>query len=215
MLSTFEEKGYVFHNSDTKRYELGLKLMELSKVVEERFQLGEVIQPIMNKLALETGESVLFTALENEQAIFLRFAEGEKLIRYKESVGRRSPLYTGASNKVILANLSPIEQNLIIDKGIEAGAIALKEKEELLLTLKEIEKNGWAYTSGETFDDVAAVSLPLFEHSKKVFGSISIACPGYRFAYEDAKSILPLLSACQQEMNAIFKSLSFPARNTL
>ncbi|PLR86570.1 IclR family transcriptional regulator [Bacillus canaveralius] len=215
LLSTFEEKGFVFRNPDTHKYELGIKFIELSNVVEEQLNLPEIIQPIMKKAALETGESVVFTVLDNQEGVYVKIVESEQQVRFAESVGRRSPLYIGASHKVILAHM-PIEiQHQVIQAGIDKQSQQIKSPEEFLGTLALIKKRGWFYTSGETFNDVAAVTVPLFDNKQHILGSLSVAGPSYRLSLEQAEKILPILGGTQTEMNAILKKVYFPSRRNL
>jgi len=209
ILSTFEERGYVFRNPNTQKYELGIKLLELSKVVEENLKLPELIHPIMKKLALETEESIVLTMLDNNEGLFVKIIESKQQVRFAESVGKRSPLYVGASHKVILAYMSPEIQNRIIDLGIERDAPQLKSKEKIIETLESIRKQGWFYTTAETFQDVSAVAVPLFDSNGKIFGSISVAGPSYRL---DHKKVLPILQKYQLDIDSILNKISIPTR---
>ncbi|WP_313801694.1 IclR family transcriptional regulator [Cytobacillus sp.] len=212
ILSTFEEKGYIVQNTETNKYELGIKFMELGNVVEENLKISEMIQPIMKRIALGTGESVVLTIVDNEEGLYLKIVESEKSVRFSESVGKRSPLYIGASHKVILAHLPPDIQNKIIDHGIENKARQIDTKESFQVLLEFIKKQGWFYTSSETFEEVAAVSIPLFDKKNNILGSLSVAGPDYRLTDEQAKKILPILKEYQENMNFILSKVFFPSR---
>jgi len=212
ILSTFIEKGYIVQNIDTNKYELGIKFIELSNVVEEHLKISELIQPIMKKLALETGESVVLTVADNEEGLYLKIVESEKSVRFSDSVGKRSPLYIGASHKVILAHLPHDIQSKIIDDGIQNKAKHIDTKENFLNLLDCIKKQGWFYTSSETFDEVAAVSIPLFDNKKYILGSLSVAGPKYRLSEDHAKKILPIIKENQENLNFILSKVIFPSR---
>ncbi|MGI2327598.1 IclR family transcriptional regulator [Planococcus sp. YIM B11945] len=212
ILTTFEEKGYLYCNPDTKKYELGIKFIELNNVVEEHLNIFDLIQPIMKKIAMDAGESVVFTILDDDEGVFVKIAESEQKVRFAESVGKRNPLYIGASHKVILAHLPIDHQVKIIDQGIQEEDRHISSKEELLALLEEIKQKGWCYTAGETFDDVAAFSVPLFDNKQMIMGSLSIAGPRYRFSLEQCEEILPMLKENIDKMNSILSKVSFPSR---
>ncbi|MDF1509463.1 IclR family transcriptional regulator [Robertmurraya sp. DFI.2.37] len=212
LLSTLEEEGYVFHNPDTQKYELGIKLIELSNVVEEHLKFAELIEPIMKKIALQTGESVVFTILDNEEGVFLKIVESEQQVRFAESVGKRSPLYIGASHKVILAYLPEEIQNRIIDEGLNNNAQQIETKEAFYEVLEKIKHQGWYYTAGETFNDVAAISIPLFDHKKNILGSISVAGPKYRVTIEETERMLISLQENYQSLSSVLRKSFFPSR---
>ncbi|MCA0970778.1 IclR family transcriptional regulator [Halobacillus litoralis] len=212
MLTTLEERGYVYRSVDTQKYELGIKLLELSNVVEQHFQISEIIHPIMHKIASETGESVVMTLLDNEEGVFSKIVESSQQVRFAGSVGRRSPLYIGASHKVILCHLPKDVQRRIVRQGAETHPDLVPSADALLQRLEEIDRNRWAYSAGETISDVAAVSIPLFDYGHKVLGSLSIAGPSYRLTEEVAQEILPNLERHRPELDSILSKVCFPTR---
>ncbi|MCF2650573.1 IclR family transcriptional regulator [Niallia circulans] len=211
LLTTFEEKGYIFQNPETQKYELGIKFIELSNVVDEHLRITEIIQPIMKKISLETGESVVLTVIDDEEGLFVKIVESEQQVRFAESVGRRRPLYIGATHKVILAHLPNDIQNKIVEQGIANQARQIESKEAFFETLKEIKKQGWFYTSGETFNDVAALSIPLFDNKQNILGSLSIAGPKHRLSSDVIENVLPILQENREAMNSIFNKIFFPS----
>ena len=212
ILKTFEEEGYIFQNPETNKYELGIKFIQLSHIVEEHLHISDLIHPILKKLALETGESVVLTVIDNEEGLFVKIVESEQQVRFAESVGKRGPLYIGASHKVILAHLPPDIQHKIIDQGMANNAKQIKSKEEFLKIIESIKNQGWLYTSGETFADVAAVAVPLFDNKRNILGSISVAGPTFRLTKENAVKMLPIIKNYHKEIDSIFGKIFFPSR---
>lgn len=213
ILSTFEERGYVFHNPETNKYELGIRFLELSNVVEENLSISELIQPIMKKIAMETGESVVLTLLDNNEGLFVKIVESEKHVRFAQSVGKRAPLYVGASHKTMLAYLPANQQALIIEEGLANKAKQIHSKAELLQSIASIREKGWAFSREETMSDVSAVSIPLFDSQQQILGSLSVAGPIFRLTSEEAENfIVPVLQRERKEMDYILKKVCFPTR---
>lgn len=212
ILTTFEDKGYLYCSPETKKYELGIKFIELNNVVEEHLNISSIIQPIMKEIALKTGESVVLTILDEEEGVFVKIVESEQKVRFAESVGKRSPLYIGASHKVILAYLPSDLQNEIVDQGISQGAKHIDSKQAFFERLRHVKEQGWCYSEGETFDDVAACSVPLFDNKHHILGSLSIAGPKYRLTNEQSKEKLPILQENVEKLNAILGKINFPSR---
>jgi DNA-binding IclR family transcriptional regulator len=212
ILKTFEEDGYIFQNPETNKYELGIKFIQLSNIVEERLRISDLINPIMKSIAVETMESVVLTVIDNEEGLFVKIIEGEQQVRFAESVGKRGPLYIGASHKVILAHLPDEIKNKIINQGILDHAQQIESKELFLEKLELIRKQGWFYTAGETLNEVAAISVPVFDPRNNVIGSISVAGPSYRFTSEQGEKVLPILKDYLEQINGIFSKVFFPSR---
>ncbi len=93
ILTTFEERGYLFRHPESQKYELGLGIVQLSELVDERYQLSSKLDIIMKRITHETNESSVFTVLDNDHGVFLKIVESSQKVRFAESVGRRSPLY--------------------------------------------------------------------------------------------------------------------------
>jgi len=214
ILASFEEKGYLYCSPETKKYELGIKFIELNNVVEEHLNISTMIQPIMKEIALKTGESVALTILDEEEGVFVKIVESEQKVRFAESVGKRNALYIGASHKVILAHLPEEMQHKIVDDGLNQKVRHITSKEDLMDRLQRIKEEGWCYSEGETFDDVAACSVPVFDGKHQILGSLSIAGPKYRFSREQSEEMLPVLKQNVEKLNSILSKLNFPSRRS-
>ncbi|MGN8646263.1 IclR family transcriptional regulator [Gracilibacillus sp. HCP3S3_G5_1] len=212
LVSTLVEKGYLFRNPNTQKYELGIKFIELSNVVEDNLKLKELIEPIMQEVATRTGESVVLTLLDREEGLFAKIVESQRHVRFSDSKGKRSPLYIGASHKTILAYIPEKSQHKIIQDGIDRGASQITSKEDICETLSMIRQVGWAYTSGETIPDVAAVAVPIFDYQQSILGSLSIGGPAYRLTEDVAESMANILMEYREELHSILKMVSLPTR---
>lgn len=212
LLTTFTEKGYLFKNPDTQKYELGIKFLELSNVVEENLKISEIIHPIMKKVALESGESIVLTLLDQDEGVFMKIVESDRQVRFAESIGKRSPLYKGASHKVILANLPEDHQGGIIQQGIDSKAEEIESVSVFLQRLAIIKQQGWAYTSGETIHEVGAISAPLFDYQNQVLGSLSVAGPAYRLEESNIEMTATILMKYCLELSAVLSKVVFPTR---
>ncbi|GAK12160.1 IclR family transcriptional regulator [Geomicrobium sp. JCM 19039] len=202
-LSTFEDRGYLTKNEDSGKYEVGFKLLELSHVAQEKFKLSEQIQSTMQKLAMETGESSVFTLRDHDYGVFINIAEGSNIVRFADSIGRRSPLYLGATHKSILSYLPEDAIARVGERAVEEKFI--QSPNQLHEALKVIREQGYAYSASETFEDVAAMAVPIFDRDARVIGSLGIAGPPYRISEEYAMKNAHILFRYQKEIQPIIK----------
>ena len=79
-LVTLEERGYV-QRANNDEYTLGIKLMELGRVVSNRFTVYEIALPFMRQLVEEFGETVNLAILEGGKIVYLEILEGTHSIR--------------------------------------------------------------------------------------------------------------------------------------
>lgn len=120
IVSTFEQHGFLIQNRDTQKYHLGLKLLEYGKVVTDQLNIQQYFQPILKEIANSTGESVYLNMLEGKEGVCVSIVLSSKDIQYLIPVGDRSPLYAGASQKVMMAYVSEDLQEEIIQEGLTA-----------------------------------------------------------------------------------------------
>lgn len=210
ILSTLEAHGYVYQNSETKEYELGLKFLEFSRVIDDNLKITELLEPIMASLTNTSEESVVFTILDDYYGLYFKITESYQNVRFAESVGRRSPLYIGASHRAMLAFLPDYVQETVYNMGKKAGHPATADRESFFRKLQIIREQGWLYSSGETFPDVSAVSVPIFDSRHQVIASLSIAGPSYRLTEEAAKEKIEALFESKYKVQRFSSKLSFP-----
>ncbi|MBB6283604.1 IclR family transcriptional regulator [Geobacillus subterraneus] len=210
ILTTFQEHGFLIQNPETKKYELGMKFWEYGHIVQERIQISDVIRPIMKRLSEETGESIFLTWLDGIEAICVEIVESPQSIKFAVSVGSRTPLHAGASNKVIMAFLPRDQQEAIIAKGLQpiTGKTVI-DSTKLLEELREIRNKGWCFSVGEYSDSVFGLGVPLFNNKKEVIASLTIAGPEYRMPGDKMPEVLTMLLKAREEIQSHFDRFSF------
>ena len=82
--------------------------------------------------------------------ICLEIAQSSHPVKYVETIGNRSPLYAGASYKVIMAYLPRSVQEAILVKGLQAYTEhTIVDTDKLLKNLEKVKEEGWCYSVGE------------------------------------------------------------------
>ncbi|EGK07756.1 IclR family transcriptional regulator [Desmospora sp. 8437] len=203
ILSTFEKHGFLIQNPDTKKYELGLKFWEYGQLVQEKFRLLDLIHPIMERISEETGESIFLTRLDGMEGVCADIAESSQMIKYAVSVGTRTPLYAGASNKTIMAYLPKEKQEAIIQEGLNPMTDkTIVDADKLISELAEIREKGWCFSVGEYSESVFALTVPLFNWKKEIIASLAMAGPEYRVNDMDVPEMLKILQReCSEIQN--------------
>lgn len=150
------------------------------------------------ELTESSGESTVLTWLDEYDGIYINIIESSThKVKFHESLGARAPLVYGASHKIILAYLEEVEREKIIDTHFgENPEIGNSLKEEISI----IREQGWAFSSGEYLDGVAAIAIPVFNRNAEVVGSLSIAGPSFRMPYDKGMEYLVILKDTQEEL---------------
>jgi len=180
-LATFEKHGFLKKSLKTDKYRLDLKVLEYGLIVQDELKIPEIIAPDMNRLRDTTNESIYLTWLDKLEGVCISIIESKQNIQCKVSLGSRTPLYAGASAKVIMAFLSLEEKQKIIQKGLKKWTNqTIIDPQKLLTDLQKIKESGWSYSQGEFTESTIGLGVPIFNERGVILGSLTITMPEYR-----------------------------------
>lgn len=187
LLSSLTEYGFVFKNHETKKFRLGLTLMQLGLSIRDNLLVRNSALPVMEKLMKKTKECVYLTIAEGYEGVFIDCVGDDLFLKIAEPIGMRTPLCNGASKKVILAYMNRNTRKNIIHYLLEKDKIS--DIQKLENELKTIKEWGSATSFGETTKGTVSVAAPIFSWEDKVVGSISLVGPGTRITEHEAKYV--------------------------
>ncbi|MFY0517832.1 IclR family transcriptional regulator [Lysinibacillus sp. UGB7] len=176
-INTFTEAGYLIQDEGTKKYKMGYKMFIFYDVLSHSNDPHSTIYELMQNLASEINESVFLTYMDNEYGVTTKIAESNKNIKYAVSLGTKTPLYIGASCKVMFAYLDEEKQlELLAHFNKEQSE---EEHKQLLAHLKNelqiIRQHNWCMTVGEYNEHAFGISVPLFNKKKEIMASLTIS----------------------------------------
>ncbi|WP_078544741.1 IclR family transcriptional regulator [Litchfieldia alkalitelluris] len=208
LLSTLQNHGYIIQNPTTKKYELGLKFLEFSVLVQNKLKIKDHVFPSMELLAKETGETIFLTMLDGLKGLSVAIAESPQSIKFQVTVGTQKSLHAAASNLIILAFLPEDKQTQILSGHLEkVTENTITDPEELKAVLKRLKQQGWCFTNGETTPDAFGIGVPLFDCNNAIIGSLNVAGPTYRINEEKVKRILELTLEKRDYIQQMINSL--------
>lgn len=182
ILKTLEKKGIAKENQITKQWIPTFRLYQLSCIALDLFDLKQAALPWMRKLANTTGDAIGLNITEGGQRVCIERIESAGIYRLYLALGLPVPMYKGATGKVLLANLTKLEQDKILEKGLKEKKI--ESLDVLKKELFEIKKQGYYVTIDELGMGVAAAAAPIFGSSKQLLGCISVSGPLSKYANE-------------------------------
>lgn len=176
-LTSLKDLGYVQQHPEDSRYRLTLKFAWLGSRAMEQLQLPDIARPWMEHLTATTNETTHLAVLEDDQIMYVEKIDNRQAVQMRSRVGSRGCIHSTAVGKAslaflpkeeceaMLARLSfpPLTKNTITDLG--------KFRKELKLS-REL---GYAVDDEENEIGVRCVGAPLFDHSGRVVGAISIS----------------------------------------
>lgn len=180
-LATLREHEYVVKEGTT--HYLSLKPLDNGITVREDMDLTPAARPVIDEVADQTGEVAWIMIEEHGKGVYLMKSEGEKAVRTRGRVGKRTTMHDIAAGKAILSQLSEDRVEAILDTfGLpERTENTITERAAFEEELARIRELGYATNEGETIRKVRAVASPIMRDGA-VYGSVGVAGPKHRLS---------------------------------
>ena len=105
LLHTLAKRGYVSQSTESGRYLLGYKVVEVASGLEHRLErLRVVARPHLEGIQRATGETVNLVVLDADRVVYVDQVEGSRHVRMFTTVGTSVPAHTTGSGKAIMAD---------------------------------------------------------------------------------------------------------------
>ncbi|HEY6304941.1 MAG TPA: IclR family transcriptional regulator [Candidatus Angelobacter sp.] len=208
LIMVLERHKLIERSSGNGRYRLGLKLFELGTRAVSKLDLRERARPFLERLVLETSETVHLCILDDSEVVYLDKVEPARSVRMASSVGRRNPAYCTAVGKAMMAHLSDAQVEAIVrNQGLRAmTANTITSFAELKKELGVIRERGYAIDNEEIEEGVRCVGCVVRNFSGEPLAAISISAPAFRLTKDKVRNLAqPVVAAA----SALSRELGF------
>jgi IclR family acetate operon transcriptional repressor len=205
LLATLASERYVEHVTETGRYRLSLRLIELGNAVLGRLDLRALARPHLQALVRETGETATLSAPGEHDAITVDFAHSDSVVQSVAQLGRPSVGHATAAGKVMLA-FADVE--LPSDPLASFTPCTISTRAKLVKELERVRGRGYAEAREEREADLAAIAAPVLDSRSDLVGIVGVQGPAARFDVRAMRAAVPLLL---DHAGAISAALGGPA----
>jgi DNA-binding IclR family transcriptional regulator len=187
ILRVLFEEGLLEFDEGSKHYRVGAEIYALSRAMSEKFDIGAIAQPSLEKLCRDSGDTVYFAVRSGYDGLCLGMAEGsypEKALRL--NLRDRWPLGVGAFSMALLAFLPDGEVTDIVRHNTARLADLDQYTEARLLDqVAETRNLGYAVTQILTYPATCAVGVPVCDPHGRPIASLCITAIASRM--DDAR----------------------------
>lgn len=184
---------FLSYNNANKKFKPNISLLHLGSLVKAKLSLISISKPFMMDLNRTTNETIMLKVIDQDFAVTVEFIESKEYFRPSSGIGRRDPLYAGASSKVLLASLSNDKIINIFNSGMNKLTDNTLDIQKMKNEINEIRKNGYAVSFGERVKDGVGISVPIYDMSNTVIASLTVFGPSNRVTREKVEEYLPLI----------------------
>jgi DNA-binding IclR family transcriptional regulator len=165
---------------DDGRYQIGPAPFLLGALYQRSLRVGDIVLPLMAKLAQQTGESASFYVIHENARICLHRIDSKHEIRDHVREGDAFPLSQGSGGGVLSAF-----------SGMRGARY------------DQIRADYFYISRGQRDSDTAGISSPVFGAGQRSVGSLTISGPRSRIDDKLEKTCLPLLKAAAHATRAL------------
>lgn len=175
--------GFIEQNVDTRAYRLGSAFIRYARIREQTRPLASVVQPVLESLAEDTGETAHAALCTGMDLITIGIAEPQRTTRVSLEPSLHLPLHATASGFAFLAFApDPVLDSFLklrklakYTKHTPISGKALREHIEL------VRLAGFAIGHRMFEDEVIGIAAPLFDSAGLAIGTIAVASLASRF----------------------------------
>lgn len=187
LVSTLAANGFLNQNSETRKYRLGLKIVERAFAMLDQIEIRRIAYPALQQLRDQWNETVNLAILDGPDVVFIERMLGTKALGMRSEVGRRERAHSTALGKAILAALPLAEvKTFVATYGLPAVTPkTITDPERLYAELDRVREQGYAVDDEENEIGGRCVAVPIFDHTGSAIAAVSISAPTARLPLDD------------------------------
>ncbi|TAM71057.1 MAG: IclR family transcriptional regulator [Microbacteriaceae bacterium] len=156
---------------------LSPQILKLARAAELTLDYRAQVQPLLNRLTDQTGETSLYLRRINNAAVCQAISETDHAISISFRPGHVMALHAGAGAKMLLSDYAAAKREQYLDRCIPP--LTKRARERLTRELEGIRSAGFAESHGEVDNGVWACAAPV-QFGGEMVGVISVVAPVYR-----------------------------------
>lgn len=207
LASSLKSWGLLEQDPKSRKYRLGLRLIELGGTTLQSRSLARAIQPYLYHIAESIKETAYLGTLIGAELLNLEQVCGPHLIQYAGWQGRRTPFHCASAGKLLAAYLPQADlDRLMASSKLESFTPnTITDPDNLRQHLIQIKTQGYAISIGELDENINAIAVPVKRvgsSDSPVIAAIGVAGPAYRFTLESCQAAVPFLKSVGQEVSS-------------
>ncbi len=205
-LRTLEALGYV--GFDGKMFALRPRVLELGYGYLSALSLPQVMQPHLERLSHEVGESVSAAVLDDGEIVYVARVPTRRIMSVSINLGTRFPAWATSMGRVLLAELPAAERGVVLRQAVALTPHTLIDEAALQAELERVRAQGWAAVDGELEVGLRSIAAPVRGRDGRVAAALNVSTSSSRDSMERLREFhLPLLLATAERIEADLRAV--------
>jgi DNA-binding IclR family transcriptional regulator len=203
LLATLIHRQLIEQDPASKRYRLGIHLIELGNTALSTTSIARVAQPFLDRVWDQTGHTVTLLVFHGLLRTPLVGVRSRQMLTVNSAPLETATLHATGSGKLLLAYLPDHELQGYMHYARLArftGA-TITDANQLRQELENIRANGVSFDREEYGQGVSCIAAPVQDASKRVVGCIDMVFPNYGFSEEQVNQMIRCLHQAAQDFS--------------
>lgn len=205
-LLTLTELGYAAH--DGKYFTLTPRVLRLGTACLATLPLAQMVQPWLDQLSEELGESSSVSVLDEGEVVYVARAAQRKVMSIALMPGSRLPAYCTSMGRVLLAALPEAEARARLAAMDLAPRTPLTQTdpEALIVRLGQVRAQGYEVIDQEVEIGLRSIAVPIEDAHGRTVAALNLGLPVRDTPVDDIPTrYLPALHRLQAELKRVLR----------
>jgi IclR family pca regulon transcriptional regulator len=173
-LLTLSESGYADY--DGKFFTLTPRVLRLGTGCLAAMPLPRIVQPVLDRLSQEIGESTSVSILDETEIVYVARAAQRRVMSIALMPGSRLPAYCTSMGRVLLAALDPIEARRLLEASSRERRTerTVTDIDALMAVLATVRNDGYAIIDQEVEIGLRSIAVPLRNARQQVVAALNV-----------------------------------------
>lgn len=197
LIASLVTLDFLEQDEHSRRYRLGLRNLELGRMVQQRLHISHLARPILAVLCKKANETVNLGLPKLQDLLVIDSYQGSRHLHATAYAGWRSPYHCTALGKAMLSQWDePMRRTIYRLRGLPRRTPQTITKIRVLEEqLTRFQALGYALDIGENEVGVNGIAAPIINGLGEVAAAVSVAGPSIRLTEEVMEQMAPNVMA--------------------
>lgn len=204
-LLTLAHHGYADY--DGKFFTLTPQVLRLGTACLATMPLPQVVQPFLDRLSDDLGESSSVSILDGTEIVYVARAAQRKVMSIALMPGSRLPAFCTSMGRVLLAALPEAEAMNVLTAGPLPARTdrTVTDPDAVMAQLAHVREQGYAVIDQEVEMGLRSIAVPLLNSRGDVVAAMNLGVPALDGADDLTKKYLGPLQSIQKELAGLLR----------
>lgn len=177
LLQTLMHADYVEQDPQSRRYQLGLKVLELRGATVGAMRIAAEARPFLGDLMLRTGLLAHLAVYRGGNVVYIDRVDNPASLNQYVPIGKKAPAHATSLGKALLAHATEDEIVAFLGRHeLTSFTLAtITDAATLRRELAVIRQRGYALDQGESREDRHCLAAPIFDYTGRAVAAASVA----------------------------------------